>query len=53
MTYGCDTLIMGESRRPLLARKIEGDVVSTVARDLPRDIGLITRSASTPHVSRG
>lgn len=53
VTYGCDTLIMGESRRPLLARKIEGDVVSTVARDLPREIALITRSASTPHVSRG
>ena len=53
VTYSCDTLIMGESRRPLLARKIEGDVVSTVARDLPREIALITRSASTPHVSRG
>ena len=53
VTYGCDTLIMGESRRPLLARKLEGDVVTTVARDLPRDIALITRSASTPHVVRG
>jgi len=53
VTYGCDTLIMGESRRPLLARKIEGDVVSTVARDLPRDIAIITRSANTPHVARG
>ena len=52
VTYGCDTLIMGESRRPLLARKIEGDVVSTVARDLPREIALITRSANTPHVVR-
>ena len=53
VTYGCDTLIMGESRRPLLARKIEGDVASRVAHDLPREVALITRSAKTPHVRRG
>ncbi|MFI4881368.1 MAG: amino acid permease [Phycisphaerales bacterium JB064] len=53
VTYGCDTLIMGESRRPLLARKIEGDVVTAVAHDLPQEVALITRSANTPHVARG
>lgn len=52
VTYGCDTLIMGESRRPLLARKIEGDVTTRIASDLPSQIALITRSASTPHVAR-
>lgn len=53
VTFGCDTLIMGESRRSLLSRKLEGDVVRSVARHLPKDVALITRSASTPHVSRG
>jgi nucleotide-binding universal stress UspA family protein len=52
VTYGCDTLIMGESRRPLLARKIEGDVTTRIAQDLPGEIALITRSANTPHVVR-
>ncbi|MFI4915755.1 MAG: amino acid permease [Phycisphaerales bacterium JB060] len=52
VTYGCDTLIMGESRRPLLARKLEGDVTTRVAHDLPSEIALITRSANTPHVVR-
>lgn len=52
VTYGCDTLIMGKSRRSLFSRRLEGDVVTQVAEDLPDDVALITRSADTPHVSR-
>jgi len=52
VTYGCDTLIMGKSRRSLFARRLEGDVVSTVAEHLPDGVALITRSADTPHVAR-
>jgi amino acid transporter len=52
VTYGCDTLIMGKSRRSLFSRKLEGDVVSQVADHLPDDVALITRSADTPHVTR-
>ncbi|MEZ6242367.1 MAG: universal stress protein [Phycisphaerales bacterium] len=50
VTYGCDTLIMGKSRRSMFARKIEGDVVTQVAEALPDDVALITRAATTPHV---
>lgn len=50
VTYGCDTLIMGKSRRSVFARRLEGDVVQRVAADLPDDVALITRSAETPHV---
>lgn len=50
VTYGCDTLIMGKSKRSMFARKIEGDVVSKVAEALPDDVALITRAATTPHV---
>ena len=49
VTYGCDTLIMGKSRRPLFSRKLEGDVVSDVSHDLPDGITMITRAADTPH----
>lgn len=49
VTYGCDTLIMGKSRRSRFSRKLEGDVVSSVAQDLPDGITLITRAAETPH----
>lgn len=50
VTYGCDTLIMGKSRRSVFSRKLEGDVVTRVAEHLPDDVALITRSADTPHV---
>ncbi len=50
VTYGCDTLIMGKTRRSLFARKIEGDVISSVASLLPDGVSLVTRSASTPHI---
>ncbi|MGV6813849.1 MAG: amino acid permease, partial [Phycisphaerales bacterium] len=49
VTYGCDTLIMGKSRRSVFSRKLEGDVVSQVSESLPDGITLITRSAETPH----
>jgi amino acid transporter/nucleotide-binding universal stress UspA family protein len=48
VTYGCDTLIMGKTRRSMFARKVEGDVVSQVAQHLPDGVALITRDA-TPH----
>jgi amino acid transporter/nucleotide-binding universal stress UspA family protein len=49
VTYGCDTLIMGKSRRSVFSRKLEGDVVSNVSRDLPDGITMITRAADIPH----
>ena len=52
VTYGCDTLIMGKTRRSAFARKLEGDVVSQVADNLPDEVALITRSADTPHKSK-
>jgi nucleotide-binding universal stress UspA family protein len=49
VTYGCDTLIMGKSRRSRFSRKLEGDVVSEIGRELPEGITLITRAADAPH----
>lgn len=49
VTYGCDTLIMGKSRRSNVARRLEGDVISQVAKDLPEGIVLMTRAADVPH----
>ncbi len=49
VTYGCDTLIMGKSRRSVFSRKLEGDVVSEVSRSLPEGITMITRASDTPH----
>lgn len=50
VTYGCDTLIMGKSRRSVFSRKLEGDVVSQIQESLPDGITLITRAAETPHI---
>ena len=50
VTYGCDTLIMGKSRRSVFSRKLEGDVVSQIQESLPEGITLITRAAETPHI---
>lgn len=47
VTYGCDTLIMGKSRRGLFSRAVVGDVLSDVARQLPDGVALITRTASS------
>ncbi|MEM7755437.1 MAG: universal stress protein [Planctomycetota bacterium] len=52
VTFNCDTLIMGKSRRSMFSRRFEGDVVSQVATSLPDETILITRSADTPHASR-
>ncbi len=52
VTYGCETLIMGKSKRSLFSRKIEGDVVTKVAESLPDDVALITRASTTPHVGK-
>jgi nucleotide-binding universal stress UspA family protein len=48
VTFGCDTLILGKTRRRAFARAIEGDVVARIASHLPTDVALITRDA-TPH----
>jgi nucleotide-binding universal stress UspA family protein len=48
VTFGCDTLILGKSRRRAFARAIEGDVVTQIVKDLPSEVALITRDAS-PH----
>ncbi|MEM9066631.1 MAG: universal stress protein [Planctomycetota bacterium] len=52
VTYGCETLIMGKSRRSLFSRRIAGDVITQVAEDLPDNVALITRSADEVHVPR-
>lgn len=44
-TFGCDTLIMGRSRRSLFSRRIEGDVLARVAEHLPEGVSLITRAS--------
>ncbi|MCC6660205.1 MAG: amino acid permease [Phycisphaerales bacterium] len=48
VTYGCQTLIMGKTRRTFLARKVSGDVVQRVAALLPDGVSLITRSSDAP-----
>lgn len=48
VTFGCDTLIMGRSRRSHLARHLEGDVVANVATMLPEGVSMISRDG-TPH----
>ncbi len=50
VTYGCDTLIMGKSRRSVFSRKVTGDVVAGVAEHLPDNVALITRAADAPYV---
>lgn len=48
VTFACDTLIMGKSKRTPFARRVQGDVVAEVARNLPDNVALITRSTSVP-----
>ncbi len=45
VTFGCDTLIMGKTKRSLFARKLEGDVVTRVAELLPEGVNLRSREA--------
>ncbi len=51
-TFGCDTLIMGKSRRSLFARTVAGDVVARIAAALPKEIDLILRSGDPSEGSR-
>ena len=44
VTYGCDTLIMGKSRRMMFSRALAGDVVKSVAQSLPDGVSLVLRS---------
>jgi len=44
VTFGCDTLIMGKTRRSVFSRAIAGDVLSRIAAHLPEGIELITRA---------
>lgn len=44
VTFGCDELIMGRTRRGLLARTIEGDVVTRISRHLPEGVSMIQRA---------
>ncbi len=48
VTFGCDTLIMGKTRRAMFTRAVAGDVVSRIAAHLPEGVSLITRAASSP-----
>lgn len=45
VTFGCDTLIMGKTRRSLFSRRLAGDVVGRVAEALPAGVSLVTRAA--------
>jgi nucleotide-binding universal stress UspA family protein len=46
VTFGCDTLIMGKSRRSFFSRRVTGDVVTQIAEQLPDGVSLVTRSTS-------
>lgn len=50
VTYGCDTLILGKSRRSLFSRRLAGDVVAKVAELLPDNVQLILRAGDAPYV---
>lgn len=48
VTFNCDTLIMGKSRRTIFSRALAGDVLRKVQEHLPEGISLVTRAAVTP-----
>jgi nucleotide-binding universal stress UspA family protein len=48
VTFGCDTLIMGKTKRSLFARRLEGDVVAKVAEHLPEGVSLVLREPIGP-----
>ncbi|HYE60767.1 MAG TPA: amino acid permease [Phycisphaerales bacterium] len=50
VTFGCDELIMGKSRRGFFSRTLEGDVVAQIARQLPDGVRLETRAGGTAPV---
>ena len=43
VTFGCDTLILGKTRRRALSRRIAGDVVAQIVEHLPDTVELILR----------
>lgn len=45
VTFGCDTLILGKTRRRAMSRKIEGDVVAQIVEHLPDTVELVLREA--------
>lgn len=45
VTFGCDTLILGRTRRRALSRRIEGDVVAQIVEHLPGSVELVLREA--------
>jgi nucleotide-binding universal stress UspA family protein len=49
VTYGCDRLILGKSKRSLFSRRVAGDVVRQITEQLPEGITLITRSGDRPY----
>ncbi|MEM0984078.1 MAG: universal stress protein [Planctomycetota bacterium] len=51
VTYGCDTLIMGKTKRSIFARKLAGDVVSEIDKNRPEGLTIIKRAADAPHDS--
>ncbi|MBX3410830.1 MAG: universal stress protein [Phycisphaeraceae bacterium] len=44
VTFGCGTLILGQSKRSLFSRRVAGDVVAEVARHLPEGVALRVRA---------
>lgn len=46
VTFGCDTLIMGKTRRSLFSRAVAGDVLAKVSAHLPEGTTLITRAST-------
>ncbi len=46
VTFGCDQLIVGKSRRSLFSRRVAGDVIAEVQKHLPDDVALTIRAAS-------
>jgi len=49
VTFGCDTLIIGQSRRSTIARTVEGDVVSIIQKHLPPGVNLDIRETGSVH----
>lgn len=47
-TFGCDTIVMGKSKRGFLARTIGEDVMAKVAQSLPEGVSLVARASRAP-----
>ncbi len=52
VTYGCELLIMGKTRRWLFSRRLAGDVIARVTESLPDGVSLILRSNTPFHPER-